>query len=322
VDVTIQTETIRQLLRGLFPDPAVEIGEAAVKLAIDAMRHDWRPEWEELFGVVKPDEHDHMDASGIVGERGARYYMAHATHTRMSPVQSSFTGHLPMVRVTMPVSGQEQIDTGGGTVFAGDTLLYNRVKLIEHLDEFDSVFGTDLGRCRYAEFVVPPRLWGARFGAIGLILLYEDATDPTPVGYALIPGMATGEARLIFVAPSFDQPIVRRAWYQPTPFSKGSNWYRGNLKMRDDRPDTLDVEVFETDANKEGAKPHLHIHVAFEEVPHGQLTFPGFLTVQAACRVCVIAQAMGTSVPGIPDVLRDVLAGIGKTLGDWHKEPA
>jgi len=318
--VTVNKPLIQQSLRALFPDPAIQIGPDQIDSAIKAMVSDWRPEWETTFGVQKPDvipgPFEPFHFKDVLRSKDPRFYLGHATHTRVSPIESSFTGELPMVRVPVPATGEAAIDTSGGTVFAGDTVLYNLQVLNQQLDEFNAAFGTDLS-ADSADFLIPPRLWGARFGAIGIILIRQGNNITS---YGLLPGMATGEARLTFIGPKVNEAIVRRASYEPTPFSKATNWYLGNLRVSGDQVETLNVEVFEQNPLK-GGKAHLRVSIDFEEQKEPTVLYPGLLTVQAACRVCLLAQKMKRPVPGLPDFLRDTLAEIAKGL-DWNKEPA
>lgn len=310
--MTINTPLIQQSLRALFPDPQVQIGDGHVDAAVHAMRVDWRPEWEHLYGVEKPNTP--LPTKVLQTPKGARFYMARATHERFAPISSSFTGHLPMVRIPVPATGRAEVDTGGGTVFAGDTLLYNLEVLNEHLAEFNANFNTKL-RADSAEFIIPPRLWGARFGAIGIILIRREGKVTS---YGLLPGMATGEVRLVFIAPVINQAILRRAWYQPTPFSKGTHWYRGDLQMDADGDQVRRMEIGVLE--KKDGPEHLRVTVDFDEQVEPNTSYPGLLTVQAACRVCLLAQKMGQSVPGIPDLLRNMLAAIATTF-PWNQEP-
>jgi len=309
---TIDLEKIRTVLRALVPDPMVQITDLVLSSAVRAMESDWIPEWKLLFNVDPAPGAKML----VLPEGGSStFYIAKATHTRLvEPGRHSFEACLPMVRVPLAAKGETAITTSGGTVFAGDNLLCNLELLNDRLADFNAEFGTDLFAAR-AEVIVPPRIFGARFGAFGLGLVYD--ADDALTSYWLMPGMATGESRLLFVAPGFATPIVRRAWYVPTPFSKGSNWYTGHLEMAGREPRSLDIGVFDRNPEADRATGLVSVAVRFERVDEPDTTFPGLLTVQAACRVASIAQAMGKDVFG---PIQPALAAVGLTFG-WKEKP-
>lgn len=336
--MTIKRDTIWKMLRAAFPDPVVEITETVVELAIRAMQGAWKPEYRDLFGIEEPDPSTLLPLTPTGGEQAATvpagspvYYIGHASHRRASPFTDEFIGHLPHVRVQLPADGQPAIETAGGIVYAGDHLMFNVAMVNEYLEDQAALFNKH-HQVERVDLITPARFAGSRFGAIAVYLLYELSTDPTPFGYVLEAGMATGQPRTLYFSPAWD-PIVRRSFYKPTPDADPKNFYRGRLKVASASaqsgsgwqyeagdPVSLTVESFrESPLKNKNADPYHTTTVRYERVTSPGIVFPALLTLQAACRVALIEHTMGRELPDIGP-LTVVLAELGRQL-PWETMP-
>ena len=158
----------------------------------------------------------------------------------------------------------------------------------------------------------PARYFGSRFGAIATYELMDGEAERR--AWILEAGMATGEAMVLYTSPH-GQPIERVSWYQPTPFSAPTNWYRGAATFDEAGPRSLHVQV-STPAEREQKKSHVEVAVAYEAVAQAEApAVPAQITAEAAMRVAAIAVARGDMNP-----VYLALAPFGHGL-DWVKRP-
>jgi hypothetical protein len=333
--MTINRDLIQKVLKAAFPDPLVEIGEAVIDVAVAAMQMGWRTEYQDAFGVTRPDSPVNvlLDAGAaliatISPTTDAIYYVGHATHLRHVPFTDQFVAHLPHVRIRLPEAGEPAIDTGagGGIVYAGDHMIFNVAMMNDYLEDQSLLTGEHL-EVERVDLITPARIAGARFAAVAVYLLYRNAADALPVGYVLEGGMATGQARTLYYAPGMT-PIVRRSFYQPTPSSSAKNYYRGDFRLAppnqlstEASPEAvLKIEAFRANPIKDPTVlPYHTTTVRFERVSTPALVFPALLTLQAACRVALIEHTMGRELPDVGP-LTGLLAELGRQL-PWDVLP-
>jgi hypothetical protein len=180
---------------------------------------------------------------------------------------------------------------------AGDLLPVDRLN--PSVDVLWATYHTDpllkFGRPERVDMITPPRLTGARFGAISIYLCYAKQNDPGPSFYILEAGLATGQARMPFLGRTMDHTIVSQTQYKPTTFSQLYHYYVGTLSMRQDapnEPDVLRVKVF----NKQPpSDQYLSVTVEYIKRSSPLMTNPFWLTVTAGARVQAIADALGIS---------------------------
>src|SRR6185436_8601788 len=84
------------------------------------------------------------------------------------------------------------------------------------------------------DLVTPARtgITRARFGAIAMYLGYKNATDPGPSFFIFEAGMATGEAKMLYLGKTLDTEILQRSGYDPTAYSSHNNFYRGGVTVK------------------------------------------------------------------------------------------
>jgi hypothetical protein len=159
-----------------------------------------------------------------------RYYDVHSMHARESPFgYEPFTGHITMVRVTLPEDVPLIMKTRAGSVEPKDHFL---ATVKEANQQFQATLGHPLHR---VDLITPPRLCGVRFGAVAVYLGYGEM-EHVPSCYVLETGTATGQSRVLFLGRTIDTMIVRYSGYKPTPFSNPGNTYTGQLKLDGDIP--------------------------------------------------------------------------------------
>lgn len=311
--MTIDRELITKMLRAAFPDPAVQIGVEAVDGAIGAMERAWRPEFEHYFGIPSPTERPTDPSQGADDAQVLGYYLAHAKHSRVSgPAQHSFEGFLPMVHITLPADSID-IQTRMGWCYAGDRLLHSMLEARTYAREIGNAFGV-APQLEKVELLTPPRMAGARFGAIAVYVFH-------PWGAVVEAGMATGQPRVLYWLPKMGEWVTRRSWYEPTPDSSPKHFYRARLSVDEARrPSRLEIHRFNSDPELVSVEPVMAIDVRFERHVQPLLEYPGELLFQAACRVAAVQHAMGKELPDV-GFITPVLAELAK-LYPWSKEPS
>lgn len=309
-------EDFRGLVKRTFPDKRCEVSNTLLDAIVCALPPPARAALGVAEALVEMAPDALATASMVLGGKAGiaqkfvrpgecNYYLAHATHARTGAGAHKFTSKLPMVRVSLPQTVVTDFYTELGVVYAGDHKLHTvelfRAKYNEFLGfEVDKVILT-----------TPTRYLGARFAAIATYEVFD--VNGTRRAWVLEAGMATGEALVLYASPN-GQPIDRKAWYAPTPFSDAENWYHGYATFNPRGPEGLSVEVSEA-ASKN--TPHMTVTVNYFLLGDGEVktVFPAELTAQAALRVAAIAVARGSRDP-----LFVLLAPFASTL-DWEKAP-
>lgn len=297
-----------EVLRAAFPDPKAQIGAELARRVLSVLPEDIQR--STIGEVLQPL------LGGDAHKRGAEvlgYYMAFAKHTRQGV--SSFVGQLPMALIRLPERGPVDIETDFGICFAGDRKLYSAELVRSH---YATIIRDQIGE---VHLLTPPRYYGARFGAIATYVLHD--IDGAVMGYVLEAGMATGEPMVTYIADQLDQPITRRSWYTPTPFSDARGYYRGHATFTEDgKPDELRVDVLKA----LGDDPHVTVEVHYEEVNEEGVAldgrWPAILTAQAAARVAAIGEKLGRPIGGgIENAVAPLLAQWARNTLSWIEVP-
>jgi hypothetical protein len=227
-----------------------------------------------------------------VHEPGAvRYYKVHATHNREAPDYDPFTGHLGMVRVTLPRDQARVIGTAVGDVEPRDHLLAT-VAEVEHK------YGAKIdGEITHVDLVTPPRHHGGRFAAISVYLGFTTRSPTSPSFYVLEAGLATGQPKVLYFAPNFDTRLVSYSGYRPTPFSDVRHVYTARLTPLGDSPLLLQIRAH----RDESSRPYLCIHSVFEETDRPDTSWPAQLLLHAAAIVARrLLDGVGRNEASIP----------------------
>ena len=264
-------------------------------------------------------------ARQIPGAHGAfEYYMANARHIRTHGADtdfSDFTGHLPLVRVRLPATGNftdklpPVIATPMGFVIPND----RKIASLEMLPQLTN--GRAAGR---VDLITPPRspsaTEGARFGAIALYLGYTNAGDVAPSFFILEAGTATGAPMVLFYSPSMGPIINARSGYAPTHFSRETNFYSAWLTMKPDQPGEPQQLIITSTNTSTGVDtpPYIQIRISYENrgavAPSND---PLSLILHAAARIGVIGEALHDD-PGITEDIAKVLLSWDLT---WNRKP-
>lgn len=298
-------------LKQAFPDSRVTIADHhvnAVALYIwqkldDAM-------CQQLLGCPKPPQAQidqfTADVSVVMPNDGKSYYVAAATHSRVTNPHHSFTAYLPLVRVTLAKTDQEAvtINTSIGDVIPQDHLLPS----VEQVTfKYQSELGYVPGKI---ELLTPARAGGARFSAIGVYIGYRNETDTTPSFYILESGTASGEMMMTFFSPDMSVIPPRKKWYAPTPFTKPEEYYTGQFIMNGSEPSELHVKALDTDQTT----VKVTVDVVYEKSAP-LMIYPALLTAEAAARVGAISVKKGELI------FETLFAPIGFAL-PWKDYPA
>lgn len=308
--MTADFERIRGWMQNTLPGSHTSFDDSAIHGVIREMQRDWKDEYA-LLGVAKTDSDaaPGISYSGLI-RSSHRYVMVEATHTRHSPIKSSFTGCLPMVQVTLPKTQEHVLaDTALGEVMDGDIKLYC-------LDVFNEYYKERLGfEAKKVVVTTPPRLDGGRFAAVLYGLVYENENDLMPRCYYLAGGMANGPTRVLYSSKDMS-PITSRGGYRPTPFSSVDHIYNGGIEV-DASGWASEIWI---DIKEDGKPVHLELRVKMREVPTASAVSPYCLLIQAACRVAAIADAQGKEVPDLGPLTK-IFAAIGRSSYSWNQVP-
>lgn len=310
-------DRLLRIVRAAFPDAPAADREAQVEALVHEMWKRWDPCMANELGLPPPPAAAPAASTAPLLSAAAdpaTYYIAEATHRRATAApKSAFVGHLPVVRVRAPQSGVATIHTGGGDVLSGDHLVYS-------VDDVNSKFAGALGySAARVDLVTPPRLWGARFGAVAAFIGYRDAGG-APSFYLLEAGMATGEPKVLFFGKTMDTEIVDFTHYTPTPFSSPDHRYVGKLAVSPaGEPLSLYVKAYRKPKNGNAfeAKPYIEIDVDYQKQSGPSELLPSAITAAAAFRVAAIADAIGMD-PFHP--FTGLMADIGKAM-PWLQKP-
>lgn len=250
---------------------AVAVGLRVNKVADPRLQ----PFADDLDALIREKGLDRpLPAAPVTGT--FRYYNVRATHDREIPDLDAFTGRLPMARVTLPrlTKDAQDFETSIGSVRKSD-------HFYRSVEEFKLRYA---GKAPYQsaariDLITPPRAdpFNLRFGAISVYLGYLDAAG-APSFYVLEAGTATGQPKVPFPAPSFDNGVYAYAGYTPTPFTNKQHIYKGQLEWRETGTKRLKMSVRKDAASA----PYMRLNVSFEETTDPWRTWPGFLILKAA----------------------------------------
>lgn len=288
----MQAASVRNLLARTFPDPRCHQDDALVAAFVCGLP----PAARAALGIADAAVDAFLAAlvpTTDASDRIHGYYVAHATHTRLGQGAHRFTDDLPMVRVRLPVATPADLETAIGVVFAAD----HKVPTEQAFrSKYDDVLAFEVGHVMLTTPARYPRAFGARFGAIATYEAFDVQGERR--AFVLEAGMATGEAMVLYCSPD-GGPILRRAWYQPTPFSADRQTYRGVATWREnpDGPGMLRVEVRPPGATT-ADPPSVLVTVDYERLERApEPVFPAMLTARAGLRVAAIAVARGSTDP-------------------------
>jgi len=255
------------------------------------------------------------------GAAGFRYYMAQATHSRTIGTNSSFVGNLPLVRVPLPQSGNFDtnlvpvIQTGIGALIPED-------RLIASVDMVSELFGHAQPVAR-VDLLTParaPGVKGARFGAFATYLCYANAADLFPSWYILEGGTAPGVPRVLYASQGMDWIVNKQLGYQPTTFSKVTDWVSGLLVMHGNEPYSLEIRVSDTSGkgpDADPSKPYVQVYIQYIPLPGPSDNNPFGLIIEAAARLSVIGDAIGMDA----GITEDIAAFFGAETLNWITKP-
>jgi hypothetical protein len=285
----IDDASVQDALQKLFPDATIDQGVVSrVKGALAA------------GGTTPP-------AVGPAAPPGVTFYRADAQHARVRGATSTFVGHLPIVRVRLPATGSlldvPVIQTPLGVLIPND----RKIASVEQAPNFttEPVAQIDL--------LTPPRApdaGGGRFGAIAVYLCYDTPGAAAPTSYILEAGTATGQPQVLFPSQGMNPILNRQTSYEPTPFSKSTNFYSGKLTMNGNEPQSLVVSSTDTSGQGPGAgpTPYITVTIQYTKLAAPPSYDPLALLVEAAARVGIIGNAIGVN-PGIAPEIAAALAG-------------
>lgn len=305
---------VRTLLASTLPDLAKQSDFGRLVEGVTAlMGVDYHDAYETL-GIVK-DLADTVTSGGLDLSPiapDAQYYMVEATHKRLEGAGAhEFKGIVPMARFPLPLTHERVLNTRIGYFLDGDHFLHNRELFEEY---YGSVLDYDIAKI---ELIAPMRVGGYRFGAIAVYLVWNAQDSAHPWGYVFEAGMANGKPRVLYAALNGGVLRGRRAGYTPTPFSDKRNYYSGSLRW----DDTGGLEGFGIQiSTMRHVPPHFELIAQFHPTEAPDKRDPRAMVLEAALRVCAIADARGEEVDGL-GFLTPLLAGIAREKYDWVKKP-
>lgn len=297
-------------------DPDNEVGDAAVSGVVQHLATHFVPEFGRL-GIRKSDSP--MFREGVPegsGTAGAAY-LVESTHSRVSgTAQHSFTGVVPMIRLRLPETAAPDgvlLRTPMGDVWARDLKLHS-------MEVFREYYGDRFGfEPKRVDVWTPPRVDGARFGAILFATVYDGAGWPNVGavrGFVLGGGMAQGKTRVLYASRGLT-PIQSKAGYAATPFTSVDHIYRGNIVLGPSgEPLEIQIDIRPTPF----AEVCLTIRARPRKVDMVRHRSPYSMLAEAALRVCAIADAMGTQVPDLGPATKP-LAKVARAIYSWHEVP-
>lgn len=301
-------DRIKKFLVATLPDMREEerIDDVAAGVH-EAMIDDWSQEYADAFGIPA----DAHTTQFTIDHEPVRGYLVKATHSRLTgPGRHEFTGEVPMVRVSLPRTHTDDVvaESNLGLVVAGDHKLYS-------LKVFQDYYGSYFGPINHVELITPVRYAGHRFAAVAIYLVYTDGNLERPSAFVFEAGMATGQPMVLYASQDM-RPIVRKAGYSPTPFASVDHIYTGSLTMNHDEPTAFRVEIRK---RAHDPSPFFVLSATLERKDDLVPVNPFALTLQAALRVCAIADARGEQVPDLGP-LTAILAPLGRAQS-WTQEP-
>lgn len=298
-DATV-ARMIRDVLEKAFPSGQVD--DRLVDRFEHALRASKRPEFRAFRtrGDIQEERPKFTEGPAIT-------YTMSAFHRRVTPFESSFTGDLQVVRVSLGDQASDTFETSIGKVEQDDHLLFSA-------EDVRSQYGYLLPyEIERVDLVTPARYDFFRFAPLALFLGYRHANDPEPSFFILEAGTATGQAKQLYFAPTLDTTIVQRSGYEPTPFSKAEDFYRGQLIMDGNDPATLTI----ASSRERTSDPYITIEAEFTREVPSEVTFPGVETAVAALRVETIARGMQWDL----NLFEELMAEVGERLLEWDQKP-
>ena len=301
-------------LPDLIKEPPEEFEQLKCSV-LNEMKREWSPAFAH-FGVELPEPGDEcgLPASTFSGHEDARYYVVKATHSRTDGLgQHSFTGEVPMARITLPEDHDAHVINGNalGAILDGDHFLHSKA-LFEHYYEDYMDFAID-----HVDLITPVRFLGYRFAAVALYLVYDEMGYRT---FVFEGGMATGKPRVLYASRDGEPLDDRRSGYRPTPMSSIDHIYSGTVTFH---PDSGEFAGFRIQIREEKEPKDNHfftLDAVATPIESVDPVFPPMLVLQAAMRVAAIMDAQGKEVPGL-GVLTPVVAAAAREKYQWTKEP-
>lgn len=267
--------TLQRALNEAFPDAFVQPADVdAAALALHRRKaeqglsglprdlaeldfSDCSSQLDELARLTGADAPEGLTTVERAKDDRLRYYWVEARHMRKHPDNYlPFVGRLAMARVSLPAEHPEMVRTALGSIEPED-------HLIATVREANQKFEHNLGKALERVDLITPARRGLRFGAVSVLLGYEDAAR-APSCYILEAGTATGQPKVLFLGKTIDTTINQYSSYKPTPFSCPDNAYTGSLALEGDSPSQLIIKARKIIDNQ--SQPHyMELTASFSE---------------------------------------------------------
>jgi hypothetical protein len=262
---------------------------------------------EEIFGgdPFPSTDVSHPSTDSVKGLFSHhQLYNMHATHLRMTPIYSCFTGLVKAARVTLHDHWRLPFFTKLGTIWNHDHIVFIAKEDPNFMD-FERV-----------DLITAARRDLDRFAPVALFLGYEKKDSPEPSFFILESGYATGQPAVLYFAPTIDSQIVHHTSYMPTPFTSPDNWYTSTLTLRDgDEPNVLAIEGRE----QLDERPYIALTIEYESIDEpGDIPVPEIQQIEAALRLAAIAKAMPQCDL---NELETLIADYARKHFEWNLKP-
>lgn len=289
---------LAELLARTFPSSANQLDAPTIDAFVDALMA-----VKTRRGEVRSRPASERAASEHV------VYQLRATHARRLPIVSVFTGTTEAVRVTLGKHEPITWDTPIGLVIPEDHLLPT-------VDALREKFGARLDRpFEHVELITPARYAFTRFAPMAIYFGYEHEGDPRPCFYVFEAGTATGQPKVLYLAPTLDATVEERSGYEPTPLSSADHWYTGGLRFA---ASGNDPEVLFMRASKErGGEPHLRLHVEYAIAEGDPQLVPAEEMVEAAMRMLAVQRGLALD----QNLVEKLIGEAGLNLLGWVDRP-
>ncbi len=246
------------------------------------------------------------------------YYLTWPDHGRSKAPYERFCQPVPMVRFSLPRDGQEIVNTLLGDAYPNDRKFNN---LTDAVNRLKPTLGYAPGR---VDLLTPLRSADARFAALAMYLGYKKADDKQPTFFVVEAGLATGQPKVLYLAPTVDQGVNTQAAFSGTPFNMPWHWYKAKLEMTDEDPDVPQKLTIRGIRHK-GAEAFITVNLHFYKLPRDKrlilsyYALPIVFLAEATARLAAIANALNvpTAMGGF---LQGILGDIGKTMM-WQVKP-
>jgi hypothetical protein len=312
------TTRLARALRRAFPGWDDSRDDPDHDAIYEARREELRHCPDAAFRRVQPlappkREREALDEARLATTGTHTLYALAATHARVKPFTSNFTGNCQSVRVTLAATAAEAktIWTHLGAVEPRDHLAFSVEQIVEG---YAAAFGTTptVGR---VDLITGARLIG-RFSPVSIYLAFTSASDTLPSFYVLESGSAQGNPEVLYFAPSMGVPIHQQAGFAFTPFACKTNWYEGTLTMDagGTEPSNVTIAVAQ---EQDGTRHYLTLSVDYVVTTPAEVILPVALQAEAAMRVFALAQGMGCELEWWEEALGDC----ARISFDWTTEP-